>query len=70
MNDTEIMAELKPGEVLLSEVYQTLKTMDKDTWALFYVRDVSGVLRTVSVYWFDGGWHVFANGFSSVYRNY
>ena len=58
MNDKEILSELKPTEVTLEEVYETLKNMDKKIWAIFYVRDKNDVLRTVSVYWYGGGWCV------------
>lgn len=62
MNDQEILAELKPEPVLLSEVYKTLDAMDKSTLALFYVKDVSGVLRAVDVGWDVDGWLVDADG--------
>jgi len=62
MNDSEILAELKPTEVTLDEVYSTLQTMDKSWWAIFYVKDVSGVLRTVNANWCGGGWGVGADG--------
>ena len=29
---------------------------------IFYVRDANGVLRAVSVYWYDGGWDEYAVG--------
>lgn len=61
MNDFEIQKELAPSEVSLGDVHETLKTMSHETWALFYVKDSSGVLRTVSVYWYGGGWHVSAD---------
>ena len=56
MNDSEILAELKPQEVTLSEAYYTVQAMDKDVWALFYIKDKDNVLRVVRVYWGGGGW--------------
>lgn len=67
MSDEEILAELKPEPISLSEVYKTLETMDKDVWALFYVKDNAGVLRVVSVGWDGDGWHVRADGVADPY---
>ena len=58
MNDFEIQEELKPTEVSLGDVYETLKTLDHDVWALFYVKDKNKVLRVVGVGWGSGGWGV------------
>lgn len=60
MNDEEIPKELKPGEVSLGDVYETLKTMSHEMWALFYVSDKETVLRAVDVHWLGDGWRVYA----------
>ena len=59
MNDFEIQEELKPTEVSIEEIVETIKGMDKSTWALFNAKDKDGVLRTAFVRWGVGGW--FAN---------
>ena len=56
MNDVEIQKELNPGEVSIKEVFETLKTINKDVWALFYCKDKGGVLRAVCVRWGGDGW--------------
>lgn len=61
MNDSEILAELKPQEVTLSDMYFTLQSLDKSVWALFYIKDKDGVLRAVYVYWYGDGWYLYAN---------
>lgn len=66
MLDKEILEEWKPAEVTLADVLVTMKTngnMLKDGWAnLFYVKDITGELRTVYVGWRSGsrGWLVSA----------
>lgn len=60
MNDAEILAELKPTEVSLEEVYHALETADHSDWRLFYVKDKDEVLRAVFVRWYDDGWVVSA----------
>lgn len=61
MNDDEIFIELKPSEVSLEEIYNTIQTLDKEILAIFYVKDSSLVLRAVLVYWSGGGWFVRAS---------
>lgn len=68
MNDTEILAELKPEEITLADLYETLKIMDRDMYALFYIKDKNGVLRTVDVGWYGAGWDVYASEVSYPYR--
>lgn len=58
MSDSEILAELKPTEVSLGDVYETLKTMDKSWCGIFYVKDKENVLRAVYVFWDCHGWDV------------
>lgn len=58
MTDSEILRELKPEKVSLADMYETLKNMSHDTWAIFYIEDTSNVLRSVLVRWFGGGWGV------------
>lgn len=66
MNDKEILGELKPEKVSLADVSDTIQTLDRAVWALFYVKDVNGVLRTVRVFWRGDGWHVFANSVGDI----
>lgn len=61
MNDKEILEELEPYPVSLEEIHATIQTLDHSEWAIFYVKDRDGVLRTVDVYWDSGGWCVNAN---------
>lgn len=61
MNDSEILTELKPTEVTIYDIYDTLKTLDKSVWGIFYCKDVTGVLRSVFVDWDGGGWFVCAD---------
>jgi hypothetical protein len=56
MNDFEIQEKLKPTEVSIEEIVETIKGMDKSTWALFNAKDKDGVLRSVSVFWGIVGW--------------
>lgn len=56
MNDKEILKELKPSEVTIEEIAETLKTLDHSTYNLFYCKDKDGVLRTVDVGWRGDGW--------------
>jgi len=58
MTDSEILAEFKPTELTLGEVFNYLKTVNKKDWMLFYCKDSAGVLRTVGVGWRDDGWGV------------
>lgn len=57
------------AETTLSEIYRLIRKQPKgekgallnNGWAnIFYVPDLNGVLRSVSVYWFGGGWYVSA----------
>lgn len=61
MTDGEILKEFKPKIVLLGDIYNHIKDMDKDFYAIFYVNDKNGVLRAVGVSWDDDGWDVSAN---------
>lgn len=65
MNDKEIFAELKPKPCTLGDLYETLKTLNKDTCGIFYVKDRDGVLRAVSVDWDGLGWNVNARSVTS-----
>ena len=67
MTGQEILDELKPEEVSLSDVWETIQTMSHDTWALFFVRDNTSVLRLVCVVWGGGGWDVSAGETSNAY---
>jgi hypothetical protein len=64
MNSSEILEQLNPTEVSLEELYGTLQVLDHSVWALFYIKDVNGVLRSVSAVWIAGigGWNVNARG--------
>ena len=65
MNSKEILNELKPSELTLTDVaYAIQNILDKTDWAIFYVRDKENVLRAVYVYWRSGrgGWLVDADG--------
>ena len=62
MNDSEILKELNPTEVSLGEIYHYLETeKDHSVWCIFYCKDSAGVLRTVGVCWYGGGWDVGAD---------
>lgn len=65
MNDNEILSELKPTEVSIVDIFDTLKTLDKSVWGIFYCKDNTGVLRAVRVDWYDGGWYVIADSVGS-----
>jgi hypothetical protein len=66
--DNEIIADLggeEKAEVTLAEVWRLMERqangregalLTNGRANIFYVRDVNGVLRTVSVCWGDGGW--------------
>lgn len=63
---TELGGEAK-AETTLAEIYALMERQKNgehgillaNGWAnIFYVRDASGVLRAVRVYWCDGGWDV------------
>ncbi len=55
-----LMEKQKHGEdgVLLNNGYANI----------FYIKDNAGVLRAVSVYWLDDGWHVSARSVEDPYR--
>ena len=70
--DAPIIAELggeAKVETTLTEVFALMEKQSKgeagvllnNGWAnIFYIRDMTGVLRVVPVYWRDGGWNVSA----------
>ena len=59
--DKPILDELgDKAENALAHVYEFLKTADRSVWHIFYVKDVSGVLRAVRARWYDDGWSVSA----------
>ena len=70
--DSDIIRELggeEKAETTLSELYFLLKKQARGQAGallingranLFFIRDASGILRVVSVYWYDGGWYVYA----------
>lgn len=64
MSDSEILAELKSQEFTLDELAYIIQTspdlLINGYTNIFYLRDKSGTLRTVSVHWGDGGWCVSA----------
>ena len=60
MNYKEIIDKFNPGEVSIADIYNHLESASHECQMLFYVKDGDGVLRTVYVYWYDGGWHVYA----------
>ncbi len=61
MTDFEIQARFNPSEVSITDFLETLKTLDKNTRGIFYIKDVNGVLCAVHVYWSDDGWCVRAD---------
>jgi len=57
--DKPILDELGgTAEKALAHVYEFLKSADHNSWYIFYVKDVSDVLRAVSARWSGDGWHV------------
>jgi len=70
--DAPILKELggnEKAETTLAEVYAMMQKQANgksgalliNGWAnIFYVKDISGTLRAVRVYWFDDGWFVHA----------
>ena len=70
--DTPIIAELggeERAETTLAELFSLMEKQKgggkgpllTNDWAnIFYIRDRAGVLRTVFVRWYDGGWFVLA----------
>ncbi len=69
MESEEIQEELKPDFVSPSEVWETLKGLEHDTWALFYVQGDAGSLL-VNAHWYDffDGWRVYAYPVSYSYQ--
>ncbi len=69
-NSQRIIAELGGGakaETTLTEMFSLMekqkngesRTLLNNGWAnIFYIKDSSGVLRTVFMAWYDGGWHI------------
>ena len=53
--DEEIIKKFKP-ECSLGDIAAQWSKLDRKEWYLFYVRDNSGLLRTVRVRWHDDGW--------------
>lgn len=72
-DDGPIIAELggeEKVETTLTEMFSLMKRQGKGEVGtlltngyanIFYIRDINGGLRTLYVYWYDGGWHVDAN---------
>ena len=58
MTDFEIQKEFKPSEVTLKDIDTLLDTLDHTIWNIFYVKDRTGVLQAVDVYWNGVGWYV------------
>lgn len=68
--DTPILAELGgQEETTLTEIYNSMERQANGEAGMlltngyaniFYVRDISGTLRAVRVYWYGGGWVVLA----------
>ena len=69
MTSREIIRELKPSELTLTDVaYAMQKILNKTDLAIFYVRDKKNVLRAVLIHW-DlgfGGWYVNVRGVESL----
>jgi hypothetical protein len=62
MTSQEILAELKPSEISIEELYATLKTLDHSVLLLAYCKDKDAIPRLVSAYWCgdNAGWSVYA----------
>ena len=75
--DGSIIAELggeEKAETTLSELLSLMEgqkngedgpLLSNGWWNIFYIKDCNCVLRTVYVYWFDGGWCVDASSTGS-----
>lgn len=68
MNNEEILNTLKPEPVLLGNVFNHVKTMNRDIYAIFYCKDKNGVLRAVRVHWYFDGWLVDADSVENPFR--
>lgn len=68
MNNEEILNTLKPEPVLLGNVFNHVKTMNRDIYAIFYCKDKNGVLRAVRVHWYVDGWLVDADSVENPFR--
>lgn len=80
--DGPIIPELggaEKSETTLSEMFSLMEKqkngesgplLNNGRWNIFYIRDQSGVLRTVSVDWDDGGWFVDAYPVENPYEWY
>ena len=78
--DGPIIAELggeEKAETTLSEIHALMakqpngeqgKLLTNGYANIFYVRDITGVLRAVSVYWYGDGWDVYADSISGPSR--
>jgi len=75
---TELGGEVK-AETTLSEMFSLMKKQKNgeggvllnNGWAnLFYIRDIAGVLRAVRVFWYVGGWFVYAYSVENPFRWY
>ena len=78
--DGPIIAELggeAKAETTLSEIHTLMakqpngeqgKLLINGYANIFYVRDITGVLRAVSVYWYGDGWDVYADSISGPSR--
>lgn len=64
MSDKDILAEFGPEEVSLGFLMGALKSLDKQHWYIFYIRDAEKTLWAVNAFWDGAGWGVVANSVS------
>jgi len=62
ITDKEILTDLQPTKTTLEELSYALNNnlFDKSCCYVGYIKDKSGVLRSVDVGWVAGGWNVLA----------
>jgi hypothetical protein len=61
MTDEEILAELKPAECTLGDLFTQIHS-PAWPWCLLYIRDRDRVLRPVQLFMQDGEWYIDAAG--------
>jgi hypothetical protein len=57
MTDEEILAELKPGECMLGDLFTQIHS-PAWPWCLLYIRDRDRVLRPIRLLVQDGEWYI------------
>jgi hypothetical protein len=71
MTDEEILAELKPGECGLGDLFTQIHS-PAWPWCLLYIRDGDRVLRPIQLLMQDGEWYIDAAGgtepWAQIYR--